>query len=112
MPQDPTEEPEGLDGLDESFPFGAVENGEYVAAKDRRLATLERVSEMPATPSQVASDKPVGVASASTAMDHLEDENLVELIIPPDEPEGPMYITTSFGQKTLYYLQVEDDLDS
>lgn len=110
MPQDPSEEPD--EGFDTSFPYGVVENGEYVANADRRLDALERTSEMPATPSQVAADKPVGVASASTAMDELEAERLVELVVPEDEPKGPVYITTDLGQRTLYYLQVEDALDS
>ena len=110
MAQDPSDEPS--DGFDTSYPYGAVENGKYVASADRRLDALERASEMPATPSQVASDKPVGVSSASTAMDELEEENLVELIVPEDEPKGPVYITTVNGQKTLYYLQVEGEIDS
>ncbi len=109
MPQDPAEEP--TEEVDTSYPYGTVENGEYVMAADRRLDALERTSEMPATPSQVASDKPIGVTSASTAMDELEKEKLVELIVPEDEPKGPVYITTEQGQRALYYLQVEGEFD-
>lgn len=71
----------------------------FVISSRYRVAVLERLAESPATPSQIASDEDVGIASVSHALTSLRDRDLVELLVSEDRRKGRVYGITDDGEE-------------
>lgn len=76
--------------------------GEFVVESSNRVAVLERLVEGPADVSTIATDQPVGTASAESASEELRDEGLVELLVTDDERA---YGLTAKGERVLFALE-------
>lgn len=72
---------------------------------------LTRLAESPATPSQIATDESIGIASVSNALSSLRDRGLVELLVPEDRRKGRIYGITEQGETLWGEIQREGLLD-
>ena len=69
----------------------------FVISSQYRVTVLDRLSESPATPSQIASDESVGIASVSHALSSLRERGLVNLLVSEDRRKGRVYGITEDG---------------
>ncbi|WP_081814430.1 winged helix-turn-helix domain-containing protein [Haloferax mediterranei] len=63
----------------------------FVISSRYRISVLNRLSEGPATPTQIASDSESAVAHVSRALQELRDRSLVELLVPEQRRKGRVY---------------------
>lgn len=80
----------------------------YVISSKYRVDTLERLEGGPATPSLVASDTEHSIAHISRALQELQDEELVTLLVSEDQRKGRVYGTTERGQTVIEMIQAEN----
>lgn len=71
----------------------------FVISSRYRSIALERLDTGPATPSQIAADKDVGIAHVSRALQGLQDRDLVDLLVSEDRKKGRVYGLTEDGQE-------------
>ena len=83
----------------------------FVISSRYRVAVLTRLAESPATPSQIAADEGIGIASVSNALSNLRDRDLVELLVPEDRRKGSIYGITERGEELWDEIQREGLLD-
>lgn len=69
----------------------------FVISSQYRVKVLDRLSESPATPSQIASDEGIGIASVSHALSSLRERELVDLLVSEDRRKGRVYGITEAG---------------
>lgn len=69
----------------------------FVISSQYRFLVLDRLSENPATPSQIADDEDVDIASVSRALSSLRERGLVELLVSEDRRKGRVYGITEAG---------------
>lgn len=69
----------------------------FVISSKYRLAVIERLAESPATPSKIAEDEGVSIASVSHALGQLRERELVELLVDEDRRKGRVYGITDRG---------------
>ena len=69
----------------------------FVISSQYRVKVLDRLSESPATPSQIASDEGIGIASVSHALSSLRERELVDLLVSEDRRKGRVYGITETG---------------
>jgi DNA-binding transcriptional ArsR family regulator len=72
----------------------------FVISSRYRVASLRRLAEGPATPSQIAADEDVGIAHVSRALQALRDHDLVELLVSDHRKKGRVYGLTDDGEAT------------
>jgi predicted transcriptional regulator len=80
----------------------------FVISSRYRTATLKRLSEGPATPSQIASDVEMGIAHVSRALQELRDESLVNLLVSDDRKKGRVYGITDQGEAVWTTIETEN----
>jgi DNA-binding transcriptional ArsR family regulator len=79
----------------------------YVISSQYRVAVLRRLSEGPATPSQLATDAEMGIAHISRALGGLRERSLVELLVSEDRRKGRVYGITEEGE--IIWDQIEKE---
>lgn len=79
----------------------------YVISSQYRVIVLRRLSEGPATPSQIASDAEMATAHISRALGGLRDHDLVELLVSEDRRKGRVYGITEAG--TDVWSRIENE---
>jgi DNA-binding MarR family transcriptional regulator len=80
----------------------------FVISSTYRVATLERLSTGPATPSQIAKDVDIGIAHVSRALQELRERALVELLVSDDRKKGRVYGITEQGESVWSTIQAEN----
>jgi len=80
----------------------------YVISSRYRVATLERLQTGPATPSLVATDTDLSIAHVSRALQELQEEELVTLLVSENRRKGRVYGTTEQGQTVIETIQAQD----
>ena len=71
----------------------------YVISSRYRVETIRRLSEGPATPSLIASDRELSIAHVSRALQELRDAELVDLLVSEDRKKGRVYGITDKGMQ-------------
>ena len=79
----------------------------YVISSRYRVATLERLQTGPATPSLIANDIDLSIAHISRALQELQEEGLVTLLVSEDRRKGRVYGTTDQGQTVIETIEAE-----
>jgi DNA-binding transcriptional ArsR family regulator len=77
----------------------------FVISSRYRVAVLRRLSDGPATPSQLASDSGLAIAHISRALRGLRERDLVELLVPEDRKKGRVYGITERGEEVWAQIQ-------
>ena len=80
----------------------------YVISSQYRVATLERLQTGPATPSLIATDTDHSIAHVSRALQELQEEGLVTLLVSENRRKGRVYGTTDQGQSVIETIQAEE----
>ncbi|AQL42082.1 transcriptional regulator [Halorientalis sp. IM1011] len=70
-----------------------------VVSSQYRIAVLRHLAEGPATPSRIASDADLGIAHISRALQTLNQEGCVELLVSEDRRKGRVYGVTETGEE-------------
>jgi DNA-binding transcriptional ArsR family regulator len=80
----------------------------YVISSRYRVAVLRRLSEGPATPSQIATDEDLPIAHISRALQGLRDRSLVDLLVSEDRRKGRVYGVTEKGENVWTTIDAEN----
>jgi len=83
----------------------------YVISSSYRVAVLERLSEGPSTPSQVATETGISISHVSRALGGLRDRSLVELLVSEDRKKGRVYGITDRGVEVWQTIEEENLTD-
>jgi len=79
----------------------------FVISSRYRVASLRRLADGPATPSQIAADEDVGIAHVSRALQALRDRELVDLLVSDHRKKGRVYGLTDTGEATWETIEEE-----
>ena len=79
----------------------------YVISSQYRVATLKRLQTGPATPSLITTDTDLSIAHVSRALQELQEEGLVTLLVSENRRKGRVYGTTEQGQSVIETIQAE-----
>ena len=80
----------------------------YVISSRYRVATLKRLQIGPATPSLIATDTDLTIAHISRALQELQEEELVTLLVSEDRRKGRVYGTTEEGETVIETIEAEN----
>jgi len=80
----------------------------FVISSRYRVEVLRRLSEGPATPTQIATDSGAGIAHISRALSSLRERDLVELLVSEDRKKGRVYGITDPGEEIWQQIQAEN----
>jgi DNA-binding transcriptional ArsR family regulator len=80
----------------------------YVISSHYRVEVLQRLSEGPATPSQIASDSDIAIAHISRALSGLRDKEMVTLLVSEDRKKGRVYGITDKGESVWETIEREN----
>lgn len=80
----------------------------YVISSQYRLDVLDRLQTGPATPSVIATDTDQTIAHISRALQELQEEELVTLLVSENRRKGRVYGTTEQGQTVIETIQAEE----
>lgn len=80
----------------------------YVISSDHRTLVLGRLSEGPATPTQIAADVDLAATHVSRALNSLRERDLVELLVPEERRKGRVYGITEKGSEAWDVIQAKD----
>lgn len=80
----------------------------FVISSRYRTAALKRLSDGPATPSQIASDVDLGIAHVSRALQELRERGLVDLLVSDDRKKGRVYGVTDSGTEVWKKIEAEN----
>jgi predicted transcriptional regulator len=73
--------------------------------RSAREAVLFRLIEGPMTPQEVSEGTKVGAGKAHRTLNELQRRDLVELIVPENSSDGPVFGLTVQGEKVAFYIQ-------
>ena len=79
----------------------------YVISSRYRVAALDRLQTGPATPSLIADDTDLSIAHVSRALQELQEEGLVTLLVSEDRRKGRVYGITDDGQAVIETIEAE-----
>ena len=79
----------------------------FVISSSYRVSVLDRLSEGPATPTQIATDSESAVAHVSRALQELRDRSLVELLVPEQRRKGRVYGITDDAENIWHVIQTQ-----
>jgi len=80
----------------------------FVISSQYRVATLERLQAGPATPSLIASDTDLEIAHISRALQELQGEGLVTLLVSENRRKGRVYGLTEQGESVIETILAEN----
>jgi len=80
----------------------------FVISSRYRVATLERLQAGPATPSLIATDTDFSIAHVSRALQELQEEGLVTLLVSENRRKGRVYGLTEEGESVIETIQAEN----
>lgn len=79
----------------------------FVISSGYRIAVMRRLSEGPATPSQIAEDSDRSISHISRALHSLRDRELVDLLVPEERKKGRIYDLTDRGRAVWTRIESE-----
>jgi DNA-binding MarR family transcriptional regulator len=82
----------------------------YVISSQYRVATLERLHDGHATPSLIAADTDHSIAHISRALQELQEQGLVDLLVSEERRKGRVYGITEAGQAVFDTIEAENML--
>lgn len=71
----------------------------YVISSTYRVKVLQRLSDSPAPPAQIAEDTGCAVSHVSRALKGLRERGLVDLLVPESRQKGRIYGITDEGRE-------------
>jgi len=80
----------------------------YVISSRYRVATLERLNTGPATPSRIATDTDLSIAHISRALQELQEEGLVTLLVSEERRKGRVYGATERGVAVMETIEAQN----
>lgn len=80
----------------------------YVISSQYRIDALERLYVGPATPSLIATDTGHSIAHVSRALQELQSEELVTLLVSEGRRKGRVYGLTEQGDTVIETIQAEN----
>lgn len=82
----------------------------FVISSSYRVAILDRLADGPATPSRIAADQEVHISHISRELQRLRPPNnqMVELLVPEDQPKSRQYGLSEQGAAIWSELQTHD----
>jgi DNA-binding HxlR family transcriptional regulator len=80
----------------------------YVISSRYRVHVLERLHEGPTTPSIIASDTEYSISHVSRALQELEEEGLVDLLVSKERRKGRVYGLTDQGETVIETIEAEN----
>jgi len=80
----------------------------YVISSQYRAAALERLQTGPATPSLIADDTDLSIAHVSRALQELQEEGLVTLLVSEDRRKGRVYGATEQGEAVMETIDAQN----
>lgn len=80
----------------------------FVISSRYRIASMQRLSVGPATPSQIAQDEDVGLSHVSRALQELRDQNIVTLLVSDERNKGRVYGLTDTGNEVWNRIEAEN----
>jgi len=80
----------------------------FVISSRYRVATLQRLANGPATPSQVASDADVRITHVSRALQELRERDLVDLLVSDDRKKGRVYGLNETGREVWETIEAQN----
>ncbi|PSQ12693.1 MarR family transcriptional regulator [Halobacteriales archaeon QS_7_68_65] len=75
------------------------------STRSARETVLFRLIEGPMTPQEVSEGTKVGVGKAHRTLNELQGRDLVELIVPENASNGPIFGLTVQGEKVAFHIQ-------
>jgi len=79
-----------------------------VISSKYRIAVLNRLYEGPATPSLIATDTDHTIAHVSRALQELQEDGLVSLLVSEERRKGRVYGITEEGQQIFETIEAEN----
>lgn len=80
----------------------------FVISSRYRVVSMQRLSDGPATPSQIAQDEDVGLSHVSRALQELRDRGLVTLLVSDNRNKGRVYGLTEPGADIWTRIETEN----
>jgi DNA-binding HxlR family transcriptional regulator len=80
----------------------------YVISSRYRVDVLNRLQTGPSTPSLIATDTDHSISHISRALQELQEEDLVTLLVSEERRKGRVYGTTEQGQAVIEIIQSEE----
>ncbi|MBX0288488.1 winged helix-turn-helix domain-containing protein [Haloarcula salinisoli] len=80
----------------------------YVISSRYRVAALDRLQTGPATPSLIADDTDLSIAHVSRALQELQEEELVTLLVSEDRRKGRVYGATEQGETVMETIDAQN----
>lgn len=80
----------------------------FVISSRYRVVSMQRLSDGPATPSQIAEDEEVGLSHVSRALQELRDRGLVTLLVSDNRNKGRVYGLTDAGDDIWNRIETEN----
>jgi DNA-binding transcriptional ArsR family regulator len=80
----------------------------FVISSRYRVVSMQRLSDGPATPSQIAQDEDVGLSHVSRALQELRDRGLVTLLVSDNRNKGRVYGLTEPGADIWNRIETEN----
>lgn len=80
----------------------------YVISSQYRVDVLGRLQTGPASPSLIADDTGRSIAHVSRALQELQEEGLVKLLVSESRRKGRVYGMTELGETVMETIQTQD----
>lgn len=82
----------------------AAADAGFIKGSKHRMAVMRRLAESPAIPKDIKTDTDRPYSRVSDAMDDLQSEGLVELLVPDDQKKGRLYGLTERGESAWQFM--------
>jgi DNA-binding MarR family transcriptional regulator len=82
----------------------AAADAGFIKGSKHRMAVMRRLAESPAIPKDIKTDTDRPYSRVSDAMDDLQSEGLVELLVPDDQKKGRLYSLTERGESAWQFM--------
>ncbi|EMA49184.1 MULTISPECIES: hypothetical protein [Halococcus] len=75
------------------------------STRSARAVVLFRLIEGPVSPEAIGSDTPISAGRAHRALTELHKRDLVELLVPEEASDGPIFGVTARGEKAAFHIE-------
>jgi len=75
------------------------------STRSARAVVLSRLIEGPVAPQAIGTDTPISTGRAHRALTELRKRDLVELFVPKEASDGPIFGVTARGEKAAFYIE-------
>jgi DNA-binding MarR family transcriptional regulator len=82
----------------------AAADAGFIKGSKHRMEVMRRLAESPAIPKDIKTDTDRPYSRVSDAMDDLQSEGLVELLVPDDQKKGRLYSLTERGESAWQFM--------